>query len=62
MILGYHYKDILMKLVISNVDQLERKHQMYSYRDCGGPVNSSIPAWGIPWTEESDQLQSMGLQ
>ena len=22
----------------------------------------SILAWGIPWTEEPDQLQSMGLQ
>ena len=22
----------------------------------------AIPAWKIPWTEESDRLQSMGLQ
>ena len=36
MIVGYHYKDIVMKLVISNVDQLERKHQTYLYRDFGG--------------------------
>ena len=25
-------------------------------------THSSIPAWKIPWTEESDRLQSMGLQ
>ena len=24
--------------------------------------HSSIPAWTIPWTEESGGLQSMGLQ
>ena len=26
-----------------------------------GNDNSSIPVWEIPWTEESDGLQSMGL-
>ena len=25
-------------------------------------VHSSILAWEIPWTEEADRLQSMGLQ
>ena len=25
-------------------------------------IHSSILAWKIPWTEESDRLQSMGLQ
>ena len=25
-------------------------------------THSSILAWKIPWTEESDRLQSMGLQ
>ena len=25
-------------------------------------THCSILAWGIPWTEEPDQLQSMGLQ
>ena len=25
-------------------------------------THSSIPAWEIPWTEESDGLQSMGSQ
>ena len=25
-------------------------------------THSSILAWEIPWTEESDELQSMGLQ
>ena len=25
-------------------------------------THCSIPAWSIPWTEEADQLQSMGLQ
>ena len=25
-------------------------------------THSSIPAWEIPWTEESGRLQSMGLQ
>ena len=25
-------------------------------------IHSSIPAWKIPWTEESGGLQSMGLQ
>ena len=25
-------------------------------------TQSSIPAWRIPWTEEPDRLQSMGLQ
>ena len=25
-------------------------------------TNSSILAWGIPWTEEPDGLQSTGLQ
>ena len=25
-------------------------------------THSSILAWGIPWTEEPDGLQSMGLQ
>ena len=24
-------------------------------------THSSIPAWEIPWTEEPDRLQSMGL-
>ena len=25
-------------------------------------IHSSILAWEIPWTEEPDRLQSMGLQ
>ena len=25
-------------------------------------THSSILAWGIPWTEETGKLQSMGLQ
>ena len=25
-------------------------------------IHSSILAWGIPWTEEPDQLQSIGSQ
>ena len=25
-------------------------------------IHSSILAWGIPWSEEPGQLQSMGLQ
>ena len=25
-------------------------------------THSNIPAWKIPWTEEPDSLQSMGLQ
>ena len=25
-------------------------------------THSSIPAWRIPWTQEPDRLQSMGLQ
>ena len=25
-------------------------------------THSSIPAWGIPWTEEPGRLQSMGSQ
>ena len=25
-------------------------------------IHSSIPAWGIPWTEEPGGLQSLGLQ
>ena len=25
-------------------------------------INSSIPAWRIPWTEEPGELQSVGLQ
>ena len=28
----------------------------------GMATHSSIPAWRIPWTEEPDGLQSMGLQ
>ena len=28
----------------------------------GMATHSSIPAWEIPWTEEPDRLQSMGLQ
>ena len=28
----------------------------------GMATHSSIIAWRIPWTEESDRLQSMGLQ
>ena len=28
----------------------------------GMPTHSSILAWRIPWTEEPDGLQSMGLQ
>ena len=28
----------------------------------GNATCSSILAWKIPWTEESDRLQSMGLQ
>ena len=28
----------------------------------GMATNSSILAWGIPWTEEPDGLQSTGLQ
>ena len=28
----------------------------------GGHGNSSILAWRIPWTEETDGLQSMGSQ
>ena len=33
--------------------------------DClekGMATHSSIPAWRIPWTEETGRLQSMGLQ
>ena len=28
----------------------------------GMPTHSSIHAWRTPWTEESGELQSMGLQ
>ena len=28
----------------------------------GMAIHSSILAWRIPWTEEPDELQSMGLQ
>ena len=28
----------------------------------GMAIHSSILAWEIPWTEESGELQSMGLQ
>ena len=28
----------------------------------GMATHSSFPAWRIPWTEEADRLQSMGLQ
>ena len=28
----------------------------------GMAAHSSILAWRIPWTEESDRLQSIGLQ
>ena len=28
----------------------------------GMATHSSIPAWRIPWTEESGRVQSMGLQ
>ena len=28
----------------------------------GMATHSSIPAWGIPWTEEPSGLQSMGSQ
>ena len=28
----------------------------------GRATHSSIRAWRIPWTEEADELQSMGLQ
>ena len=28
----------------------------------GMAIHYSIPAWGIPWTEESGGLESMGLQ
>ena len=28
----------------------------------GMTTHSSIPAWRIPWTEESGGLQSMGVQ
>ena len=27
----------------------------------GMATHSSIPAWRIPWTEEPDRLQSMGV-
>jgi len=26
------------------------------------PIHSSTLAWKIPWTEEPDRLQSLGLQ
>ena len=29
---------------------------------CGGETHTSIPAWGIPWIDESSRLQSIGLQ
>ena len=28
----------------------------------GGAAHSSIPAWRVPWTEESGELLSMGSQ
>ena len=28
----------------------------------GKATHSSILAWRVPWTEEADRLQSMGLQ
>ena len=28
----------------------------------GTTTQSSVPAWRIPWTEESDGLQSIGSQ
>ena len=28
----------------------------------GMATHSSVPAWNIPWTEESEELQSMGSQ
>ena len=30
--------------------------------ETGMSTNSSILAWRIPWTEEADELQSMGSQ
>ena len=39
------------------------KEDMYLYVSLGKGMakHSSIPAWRIPWTEETDELQSIGL-
>ena len=34
----------------------------YSGEGNGNPLNSSIPAGEIPWTEEAGGVQSIGLQ
>ena len=40
------------------VRSLSQKHPL----EKGTATHSSILAWRIPWTEEPDGLQSMGLQ
>ena len=58
-----------MTQVVKNLPAMQEKQEMQVLSlDQGGPlekemvIHSSIVAWKIPWTEESDDLQSTGLQ
>ena len=46
---------------LATKQQQQTKH-LFHPLEGGMATHSSIHAWRIPWTEEPDQLQSMGSQ
>ena len=48
----------LLEMWENRVQSLDQKDLM----ERGIATHSSILAWGIPWTEEPDRLQSMGYE
>ena len=55
-----------MSLMVKNLPAMQEAKVQYLRREDplekGMDTHSTILAWRIPWTEEPDRLQSMGLQ
>ena len=64
-LLQYSWASLLAQMVKNSPAMWETWVQSLDWEDFlekGMATQSSILAWRIPWTEEPDRLQSMGLQ
>ena len=65
MTFGFSWASLLSQKVKNQAVMQESPVQFLGQEDpleTGMATHSSILAWRIPWTEEPDGLQSMGLQ
>ena len=55
-----------MTQIVKNLPEMQETQVQFlgqeDLREKGMATYSSIPAWGIPWTEEPGRLQSMGFK